>query len=154
VRDITCPDGEFAIGGNTTVTKALSFEVHVDQSYEQALETVAAALKAEGFGVLTKIDVQATLKDKLGEDFRPYAILGACNPPLAHQALSHEAQAGLMLPCNITVEAAPEGGSIVRIADPDVMIKASRLEGNQVLREVANEARARLERVAQSLAGS
>ena len=133
------------------MTEPLSFEVHIDQSYEQALEKVAAALKVEGFGVLTKIDVQATLKDKLGEDFRPYAILGACNPPLAHQALSHEAQAGLMLPCNITVEAAPEGGSIVRIADPETMIAASGLDRNQVLRAVANEARAKLERVAQSL---
>jgi uncharacterized protein (DUF302 family) len=133
------------------VTEPLSFEVHVDQPYEQALEKVAAALKVEGFGILTKIDVQATLKDRLGEDFRPYAILGACNPPLAHRALSHEAQAGLMLPCNITVEAAPEGGSIVRIADPETMIKASGLDQNQVLREVANEARAKLGRVAQSL---
>ena len=133
------------------MTEPLSFEVHVDQPYEQALEKVAAALKVEGFGILTKIDVQATLKDRLGEDFRPYAILGACNPPLAHQALSHEAQAGLMLPCNITVEATPEGGSIVRIADPDVMIKASGMDRNQVLREVANKARAKLKRVAQSL---
>jgi len=133
------------------VTEPLSFEVHVDQPYEQALEKVAAALKVEGFGILTKIDVKATLKDRLGEDFRPYAILGACNPPLAHQALSHEAQAGLMLPCNITVEATPEGGSIVRIADPDVMIKVSGMDQNQVLREVANKARAKLERVAQSL---
>ena len=133
------------------MTEPLSFEVHIDQPYEQALEKVAAALKVEGFGILTKIDVQATLKDRLGEDFRPYAILGACNPPLAHQALSHEAQAGLMLPCNITVEATPEGGSIVRIADPDVMIKASGMDRNQVLREVANKARAKLKRVAQSL---
>ena len=136
------------------MTEPLSFEVHVDQPYEQALEKVAAALKVEGFGILTKIDVQATLKDRLGEDFRPYAILGACNPPLAHQALSHEAQAGLMLPCNITVEATPEGGSIVRIADPDVMIKASGMDQNQALREVADKARAKLERVAQSLGES
>jgi uncharacterized protein (DUF302 family) len=133
------------------VTEALSFEVHVDQPYEQALEKVAAALKVEGFGILTTIDVQATFKDKLGEDFRPYAILGACNPPLAHRALSHEPQAGLMLPCNITVETTPEGGSIVRIADPETMIKASGLDRNQVLWEVANEARAKLVRVVQSL---
>lgn len=133
------------------MSESLSFEMHVDQPYEQALEKVAAALKVEGFGILTKNDVQATLKDRLGEDSRPYAILGACNPPLAHQTLSHEAQAGLMLPCNITVEATPEGGSIVRIADPDVMIKASGMDRNQVLREVANKARAKLKRVAQSL---
>ncbi len=133
------------------MTRALSFNVHLDQSYEQALETVAAALKTEGFGVLTRIDVRATLKEKLGEDFRPYAILGACNPPLAHRALSHDAQAGLMLPCNITVEANPEGGSIVRIADPDVMLGAGGLDQDAVLREVASEARAKLERVAQFL---
>jgi uncharacterized protein (DUF302 family) len=133
------------------MTETLGFEVHLEQSYDQALEAVAAALKAEGFGVLTHIDVRATLKEKLGEDFRPYAILGTCNPPLAHRALSHEAQAGLMLPCNITVEAAPGGGSIVRIADPAAMLQVGGLGQDPVLREVAGEARARLQRVAQSL---
>jgi uncharacterized protein (DUF302 family) len=129
----------------------LSFEVHLKQPHEQALEKVTEALKVEGFGVLTQIDVRATLKNKLGEDFRPYAILGACNPPLAHRALSHEAQAGLMLPCNITVEADPAGGSLVRIANPDVMLNVGDMDQDPVLREVAGEARARLERVAQSL---
>ena len=133
------------------MTKALSFNIHLDQSYEQALETVVAALKTEGFGVLTRIDVRATLKEKLGEDFRPYAILGACNPPLAYRALSHDALAGLMLPCNITVEADPEGGNIVRIADPDVILGAGGLDQDAVLRKVADEARAKLERVAQFL---
>ena len=96
--------------------------------------------------------MRATLKEKLGEDFRPYVILGACNSPLAHRALSHQARAGLMLPCNITVEADPSGGSIVRIADPAVMLKVGGLDQDAVLNEVASEARARLERVAQSLA--
>jgi uncharacterized protein (DUF302 family) len=80
------------------MTGSIAFQIHLDQSYEEALEAVAAALKSEGFGILTKIDVRATLKEKLGKDFRPYAILGACNPPLAHRALAHDAQAGLMLP--------------------------------------------------------
>ena len=87
------------------MAESLAFKVHLDRTFEEALEAVTAALKGEGFGVLTHIDVRATLKEKLGEDFRPYAILGTCNPPLAHRALSHEAQAGLMLPCNVTVEA-------------------------------------------------
>jgi uncharacterized protein (DUF302 family) len=132
--------------------ESLAFTVHLDQTYEEALEAVAAALKGEGFGVLTHIDVRATLKEKLGEDFRSYAILGTCNPPLAHRALSHEAQAGLMLPCNVTVEADPGGGSIVRIVDPAVMLKVGGLDQDAVLDAVASEARARLERVAQSLA--
>ncbi len=133
------------------MTESIGFQVHLDQSYDKALEAVAAALKTEGFGVLTKIDVRATLKEKLGEDFRPYAILGACNPPLAHRALAHEAQSGLMLPCNITVEADPEGGSIVRIADPAAMLQVGGMGQNPTLREVADEARARLERVARFL---
>ena len=135
------------------MTESLGFEVHLDQTYEQALETIAAALKTEGFGILTRIDVKATLKEKLGEDFRPYAILGTCNSPLAHRALSHEAQSGLMLPCNVTVEAAPgdEGGSIVRIVDPAAMLMVGGLDQDSVLQEVASEARDRLECVAQSL---
>ncbi len=133
------------------MTESIAFTVHLDQSYEQALEAVAEALKTEGFGVLTKVDVRATLKEKLGQDFRPYAILGACNPPLAHRALAHDAQAGLMLPCNVTVEADAEGGSIVRIADPAVILRAGGMDQDPALREVAAEARERLERVAKSL---
>ena len=136
------------------MTESIGFQVRLDQSYVEALEAVAVALKTEGFGILTKIDVQATLRKKLGEDFRSYAILGACNPPLAHRALAHEAQAGLMLPCNITVEADSEGGSIVRIADPAVMLQVGGLGRDPVLREVADEARARLERVAKFLEGT
>ncbi len=133
------------------MTESIAFTVHLDQSYDEALEAVAEALKTEGFGVLTKIDVKETLKQKLGQDFRPYAILGACNPPLAHRALAHDAQSGLMLPCNITVEADAEGGSIVRVADPAMMLRAGGMDQDSALREVAAEARARLERVAKSL---
>ncbi len=133
------------------MTESIAFTVHLDQSYDEALEAVAEALKTEGFGVLTKIDVKETLKQKLGQDFRPYAILGACNPPLAHRALAHDAQAGLMLPCNITVEADAEGGSIVRVVDPAVMLRAGGMDQDPALREVAAEARTRLERVAKSL---
>ncbi len=134
------------------MTESIAFQVHLDQPYEQAIEAVTAALKTEGFGVLTHIDVRATLEKKLGVDFRPYAILGACNPPLAHRAMAHDAQAGLLLPCNVTVEADVEGGSIVRIADPAVILQVGGDMGQDpVLREVAAEARARLERVAKSL---
>ncbi len=133
------------------MSNELGYEVHLGESYEGALEKVVAALKAEGFGVLTRIDVKATLKEKLGVDFRPYAILGACNPPLAHRALSADSTMGLMLPCNVTVEADPQGGSIVRIANPEVMLHMSALQSNTALSEVATEANARLQRVASAL---
>lgn len=130
----------------------IGFEVHLDLPYEAALERVIAALKEEGFGVLTRIDVQATMKEKLGEDFRPYVILGACNPPLAHRALSTDPLMGLMLPCNVTVEADPEGGSMARLVNPETMLATGNLRQNENLRAVAEEARARLERVACALA--
>jgi uncharacterized protein (DUF302 family) len=133
------------------MTEELGFEVTLSLPYEQALEKVTAALKAEGFGVLTRIDVKATFKDKLGEDFRPYSILGACNPPLAHKALSTDGVVGLFLPCNVTVEATPDGGSLVRVVNPEVMMQVGAMAENEVIREVAVEARARLERVAEAL---
>lgn len=133
------------------MTQEIGFEVHLDLPYEVALEKVIAALKSEGFGVLTRIDVQATLKEKLGEGFRPYAILGACNPALAHRALQTDPVVGLMLPCNVTVEADPLGGSLARIANPEIMLAVGALENNEALREVATTARIKLERVAEAL---
>jgi uncharacterized protein (DUF302 family) len=132
----------------------IAFEVHIDQPYELAVESVTQALKAEGFGILASIDVRTILKVKLGEDFRPYVILEACNPPLAHRALSTDGRAGLMLPCPVTVEAVEQGGSLVRIANPEVMLTVGPFEDNPVLQEVASQARARLERVAHALASS
>ena len=130
----------------------IGFEVHVQVPYEQALEMVKQGLKTEGFGVLTAIDVKAIMKEKLGEDFRPYTILGACNPPLAHRALSEDPVVGLVLPCNVTVEADEEGtGSIIRFVNPEMMLTIGTFEGNPVLSEVATQARERLERVAESL---
>ena len=134
------------------MTETIGFEIELDAPYDEALEAVTQALKAEGFGVLTKIDVKATLKEKLDQDFRPYAILGACNPPLAHKALANDASVGLMLPCNVTVEATESGGSLVRILDPKIMMGVGDMGKNPALVEVANEAGARLERVAQALA--
>lgn len=130
----------------------LGFEVKLPFSYNESIDKVTAALKTEGFGVLTHIDVQSTLKQKIGEDFRPYAILGACNPKLAHRALSQDANMGLMLPCNVTVEATEDGGALVRIVDPASMLQVGTLKENAILQEVASEARARLERVAKLLA--
>jgi uncharacterized protein (DUF302 family) len=129
----------------------IGFEVKINRTFEEGLEKVVAALKAEGFGVLTKIDMQATLQEKLGEKFRPFIILGACNPPLAHRALSTDPVVGLMLPCNVTVEADPEGGTLARIANPELMMRIGTLEKNEILKEIAQEARERLERVACAL---
>lgn len=129
----------------------IAFEVALPVPYEQAIEQVTAALKTEGFGILTRIDVRNTLHEKLGVDFRPYAILGACNPPLAHRALSHNAQAGLMLPCNVTVEADGDSKAVVRIADPGVFLKMGGFEQDAELQSVAHDARSRLQRAADTL---
>lgn len=129
----------------------LGFEVQLNQPYESAIEQVTAALKVEGFGVLTRVDVKATLKEKLGQDFRPYVILGACNPPLAQRALSSQAEVGLMLPCNVTVEEINPGSCVVRIANPVMMMTVGRLGENPQLVEVAQSAYEKLERVAQAL---
>ncbi len=129
----------------------IGFEIKLNQPYLSSLNKVTAALKNEGFGVLTEIDVQSTLKEKLGESFRQYTILGACNPPLAHKALSHDGVVGLLLPCNVTVEADGETRSIIRIINPEVMMTVGELHNDDVIREIALEARSRLERVAQSI---
>jgi uncharacterized protein (DUF302 family) len=129
----------------------LGFEAALPIPFEAAVERVTEALKAEGFGVLTRIDVHDTLRKKIGVDFRPYAILGACNPQLAHKALSARAEVGMMLPCNVTVEETAAGRSLVRIADPDVMMTVGDLGTVDALRAVGSEARARLMRVAQVL---
>lgn len=106
-------------------------------------------LKKEGFGVLTEIDVKATLKEKLDVDFRPYKILGACSPPLAHQALSSETDIGLLLPCNVVVYAGDEEGtSVVGMLDPKVQLG---ITGRDDIDHLATEVRARLERVLTAL---
>lgn len=95
--------------------------------------------------------MRATLKEKIGAEFRPYAILGACNPPLAHRALARDARAGLMLPCTVTVESSGERSSVVRIADPDVFLRVGGFETDEALMSIAAEARARLLRAATAL---
>jgi uncharacterized protein (DUF302 family) len=133
------------------MTEELGFEVHLNLAYDEALEKVIKALKGRGFGVLTRIDVKATLKEKLGEDFRPYTILGACNPPLAHRALSKDPVIGLLLPCNVTVESDEAGGSLVRIGNPEMMMKVGNMSEKAEITSVAKEARALLEAVATDL---
>ena len=128
----------------------MAFEVTVNAPFTESVDRVVAALQAEGFGVLTRIDVHDTLKAKLGVEFRNYSILGACNPPLAHKALSNRPDAGLMLPCNVIVEEV-EDGTLVRIVDPAAMMRAGGLEGDPVMEEVGGEAGARLRRVADAL---
>lgn len=122
---------------------AYAFQVRLALSFEEAVEAVTAALKEEGFGVLTEIDVKKTFKKKLDVDFRKYVILGACNPNLAHQALSAELDVGLLLPCNVIVYET-DVGSVVAIADPDTMLQVADLAA---LDDLAAEARQRLQRV-------
>ena len=132
----------------TTSTPAYGFERHLeDATVEAALERVTAALKREGFGVLTQIDVKDTLKKKIDVDFRPYLILGACNPALAHKALTAEPQIGLLLPCNVVVQAG-ERGAIVSIADPRAMFT---MVDNPALQPIVDETDERLRRVMASL---
>jgi uncharacterized protein (DUF302 family) len=113
--------------------------------YERAVAAVRESLAVEGLGVLTEIDVAATLKQKLGVEFRPYLILGACNPPLAYQALTAERDIGLLLPCNVIVYSADEPGkSVVAALDPVAVLQ---LAGNDAVRPLAHQVRRKLERV-------
>jgi uncharacterized protein (DUF302 family) len=124
------------------VTYALSTTLHT--SFEDAVERTRKALADQGFGVLTEIDVKATLKAKLGEDIEDYLILGACNPPLAHRAVNVDRQIGLLLPCNVIVRSHPTAGDdtvIVDAMDPQVMVQVS---DQPRLREVANDAAKKL----------
>ncbi len=119
-----------------------------DTDYDDAVQRVTDELKKEGFGILTEIDVRATLRKKLDVDFRRYVILGACNPELAHRALESETHIGLLLPCNVVVQEAADGGVIVSIADPRAMFA---LVDNTDVAPVAEEATERLHRVFDAL---
>lgn len=116
--------------------------------FEEAVARTEAALKAEGFGIISRIDIKETLKAKIGVDFRPYIILGACNPALAHEALKLEDKVGTMLPCNVIVQAGEEGSSEVAAIDPVASMQAI---PNPRLAEAAGEVRERLARVIDSL---
>lgn len=126
----------------------LGFDIYMDGSYDDAVTAVTEELKKEGFGVLTEIDVKATLKTKLDVDFRPYKILGACNPVLAHKALSLVPDVGMLLPCNVTVAQEENGRIHISIINPQQMLG---IVDNPDLKAVANDAEERLRRVANAL---
>ena len=129
----------------------VGFEIVLAQEYEKAIELVTSALKEQGFGILTRIDVKETLKQKLDVDFRPYVILGACNPPLAYKALTSDPKVGLMLPCNVTVEAHGSSGSVVRLTNPALMVQFVEDPDQPGLQEAAVEATKRIRRVVENL---
>ncbi len=117
-------------------------------SYDEVLQKLPDLLKAEGFGVLTQIDVKETLKQKLGVDFRRYRILGTCNPPLAHRALQAELEIGIMLPCNVIVYEGDDGKAVVTAIDPMQTVAAA----SEKLAPIAREVRERLARVLEKVA--
>ena len=120
----------------------------LDLDFDEALARVPDALKAEGFGVLTEIDVQATLKKKLDADFRRYRILGACNPSFAYRALQHSLDVGMLLPCNVIVYETDDRKTVVSAVDPMQTMAA---QGDEAIRPIADEVRKRLQRVIDSL---
>lgn len=124
--------------------------VAVNLSFQDAVERVRALLKEQGFGVQCEIDVAKTMKEKLGEAFRPYLILGACNPQLAHRAISAEAQLGLLLPCNLVIQE-QDGSTVVSAVDASQMLG---IVGNPALRDVAEDANARLRAVLDGVAAA
>jgi uncharacterized protein (DUF302 family) len=136
---------------NVEQTTRYGISTTVGLEYEAAVARTKEELAKEGFGVLSEIDISATLKNKLGADFRPYVILGACNPPLAHRALTAERDLGLLLPCNVIVYSSDDPGrSVVAAMDPEAALE---LTGNPEVGEVAREVKSRLQRVLQGVAG-
>jgi uncharacterized protein (DUF302 family) len=132
------------------ITMKYDLSITLDLPYEKAVDAVRAALKDQGFGVLTEIDVRATMREKLDVEMEPYVILGACNPPLAHRALEADRMIGLLLPCNVVVRADGDTRSLVQALDPQVMITVPEREE---LRPVADEAGKRIRAALDSLAG-
>ena len=127
--------------------QTIAYQVRIRAPFDEAVTVITDALKSQGFGILTQIDVKSTLKEKLGEDFRPYIILGACNPPLAHRALTTDSRVGVMLPCNVTVEQQGED-ILVSLANPEGMLTAGTLGEHPEMKAIAQEANERIQKVA------
>ncbi len=125
-----------------------TFATRLEAGFDEAIGQVTEALKQEGFGVLTEIDISGTLKKKLDKEMRPYRVLGACNPPLASQALDADIHVGALLPCNVVVREESDGAVQVEFLDPALFLG---LSGFEALQPIANEARTRLQRVMESL---
>jgi uncharacterized protein (DUF302 family) len=130
-------------------TTSYAHRVELEIPYERALERATEALKEQGFGVLTEIDIRAKLEEKIGADFRRYTILGACNPPLAHRALQTELEVGILLPCNVIVYETDSGGSVVAAMAPKAALSV--VSENVELAKVAEEADERLRKAMASL---
>ena len=128
------------------MSEVKEFEATLALEFASAVERTREVLKEEGFGILTEIDLQAAFREKLGAEFRPYVILGACNPPLAYAAITADPSIGLLLPCNVTVEAASERTSLVRMTDPAVLLGSMSGVVSAELQKVGEDARARLVR--------
>ena len=147
------PKGSLALrlhttNGRTAMTIALSTALHT--SFPDAVSRTRDALAEQGFGVLTEIDMKATLKAKLGEDMEDYIILGACNPPLAHRAVNADRQIGLLLPCNVVVRADPkdDGSVIVEAMNPQILVDVT---GEPALRDIADEVTTKMQAAIDSL---
>lgn len=132
------------------MSKALSFQVTLPVPMDQAIDIFTAALKTEGFGVITRIDNHKVFKEKLGVDFRPYVILGVCNPKIAHDAINVNPQVGLFLPCKATLEAV-DGGTLISIVDPEIVLQQEAFQDTEIMTQFAPEAKARLLRVVEAL---
>jgi uncharacterized protein (DUF302 family) len=133
------------------MTKDLGFDIELPSGFSEAIGQVKDALKQEGFGILTEIDLEAAFREKLGREFRPYIILGACNPPLAFSAVNADPAVGLLLPCNVTIESIGEHRTMVRLTNPEALLATATLESSSGLASVARDASERMGRVMDSL---
>lgn len=136
------------------MTTNLGFEIELPLAFGDAVARVREALKQEGFGILTEIDLQAAFREKLGREFRPYVILGACNPPLAYSAINADPAVGLLLPCNVTVESVGDERTVVRLTDPEALLGSVAQGTSTDLGEVARDARQRMLRARTALGRS
>jgi uncharacterized protein (DUF302 family) len=131
--------------------KPMSYNAELKTDFDSAIEQVTAALKEEGFGIISRIDMHTTFKEKIDKDIPPHTILGACNPGLAHKAVTALPEASLMLPCNVTVQEQEDHKIKVRIVSPEIMMATAGLDEDPDVKEVGEEADIRLRRVAESL---